>query len=50
MLSVHTGKPAGLALSHCLIWYEIQLILSLRVRSATTVICGIIVELNCSEP
>jgi hypothetical protein len=47
---VHPGKPAGMAVPRCMIWSWTQLILSLRVRSATTVIGGIIVELNHSEP
>ena len=46
----HTGKPAGVAVSHCITWSQTQLILSLRVRSATTVMCGIIVALDGSEP
>ena len=32
--------------SHCIIWYQSRLILSLWSRSATTVICGIIVKLG----
>ena len=44
-----TGKPTGVALSHCITWFQTQPILSLRVRSATTVICGIIVALDSSR-
>ena len=46
----HTGKPTGVAVSHCITLFQTQLILSLRVRSATTVICGIIVALDSSDP
>ena len=40
----------GVAVSHCITRFQTQPILSLRVRSATTVICGIIVALDSSEP
>jgi hypothetical protein len=46
----HTGKPTGVAVSHCITWFQTQPILSLRVRSATTAMCGIIVALDSSEP
>jgi hypothetical protein len=39
----HTGTPTGVAVSHRITWFQTQPILSLRVRTATAVICGIIV-------
>ena len=37
---IHIGKPTGMAVSHCITRFQAQLILSLRVRSATTAIVG----------
>ena len=47
---MHTGRPTGVAVSHCITWFQTQQILSLCVRSATAVICGVIVALDSSEP
>ena len=46
---MHTGKPTGVAVSHCRTWFQTQLILTtcqICYRSH----CGIIVALDSSEP
>ena len=46
---MHTGKPTGVAVSHCITWFQTQLILTacqIRYHSH----CGIIVALDSSEP
>ena len=46
---VHTGKPTGVVVSHCITWFQTQLILTtcqICYRSH----CGIIVALDSSEP
>ena len=46
---MHTGKPTGVAASHCITWFQTQLILTtyqIRYHSQ----CGIIVALDSSEP
>ena len=46
---LHTGKPAGVAVSHCITWTQTQLILTAcEVRYHTH--CRIIVALDSSEP
>ena len=45
----HTGKPTGVAVSHCITWFQMQLILTtcqIRYHSQ----CGIIVAPDSSEP
>ena len=45
----HTGKPIGVAVFHCITWFQTQLILTtcqIRYHSH----CGIIVALDSSEP
>ena len=45
---MHTGKPTGVAISHCIAWFQTQLILTtcqIRYRSHC-----IIVALDSSEP
>ena len=45
---MHTGKPTGVAVSHCT-WFQTQLILTtcqIRYHSH----CGIIVALDSSDP
>ena len=46
---MHAGKPTGVAVSHCITWFQTQLILTtcqIRYHS----LCGIIVTLDNSEP
>ena len=49
---MHTGKPMGVAVSHCkpcITWFQIQLFLTTcQIRYHTH--CGIIVALDSSEP
>ena len=46
---MHTGKPTGVAVSHCRTWFQTQLILTTcQIRSRSH--CGIIVALDSSEP
>ena len=45
----HTRKPTGVAVSHCITWFQTQLILTtcqIRYHSH----CGIIVALDSPEP
>ena len=44
-----TGKPTGVAVSHCITWFQTQLILTTcQIRYHGQ--CGIIVVLDSSEP
>ena len=46
---MHTGKPTGVVVSHCITWFQTQLILTtcqIRYRGQ----CGIIVALHSSDP
>ena len=46
---MHTGKPTGVAVSHCITWFQTQQILTtcqIRYHSH----CGVIVALDSSEP
>ena len=46
---MHTGKPTGVAVSHCITWFQTQLIhtaCEIRYHSH----CGIILALDSSEP
>ena len=46
---MYTGKPTGVAVSHCITWFQTQLILTacqIRYHSH----CGIIVAVDSSEP
>ena len=46
---VHTGKPTGVAVSHCRTWFQTQLILTTcQIRYHGH--CGIIVAPDSSEP
>ena len=46
---MHTGKPTGVAVSHCIAWFQTQLILTTcQIRYHGH--CGIIVALDSSEP
>ena len=46
---MHTGKPTGVAVSHCITWFLTQLILiTCQIRYHGH--CGIIVALDSSEP
>ena len=45
----HTGKPTGVAVSHCITWFQTQLIhTACQIRYHTH--CGIIIALGSSEP
>ena len=44
-----TGKPTGVAVSHCITWFQTQLILTTcQIRYHGQ--CGIIVAMDSSEP
>ena len=46
---LHTGKPTGVAVSHCLIWFQTRLFLTMcQIRYHSH--CRIIVALDSSEP
>ena len=41
---MHTGQPTGVALSHCITWFQTELILT-----TCQIICGIIIAPDSSE-
>ena len=46
---MHTGKPTGVAVSHCITWFQTQLILTTcQVRYHSH--CGIIIALDTLIP